>query len=101
MVFPKALSVWFIIMIAEVVHGILRRLFLAPWIGDFPARQRAVFTGAVMILAIAASFIRWIGAVSTGPLLGVGLLWVGLTVAFEHIRASHSPLFAAKGRGVK
>lgn len=84
-VFLKVFSVWFIIMLAEVVHGALRMLFLAPWVGDFMARQLAVFTGSAIILAIAAWFIRWIGAVKTGTLLGVGLLWVGLTLLFEFV----------------
>jgi hypothetical protein len=39
--------VWLLLMAAEVVHGAVRALFLAPAVGDFRARQLAVFSGAL------------------------------------------------------
>jgi hypothetical protein len=48
----RALAVWLLIISAEVVHGTLRTLFLAPLIGDFHARQVSVFTGSAIILTI-------------------------------------------------
>jgi hypothetical protein len=68
---------------AEVVHGIARSLWLEPRVGDFRARQIAVFTGSAMILAIALVFSRWIGARGSRQLLGVGLLWLSLMLGFE------------------
>lgn len=67
----------------EVVHGVLRTLFLAPIVGDFRARQICVFTDSVLILAIACVFINWIRADTHGRLLTIGVLWVGLTLFFE------------------
>jgi len=79
----RALLVWLVIIVAESVHGTLRTLYLAPAIGDFPARRLGVFIGTALIFLIALAFTRWIGAQSRRQLLGIGALWVALTVAFE------------------
>jgi hypothetical protein len=79
----RALLVWLVVIVAESVHGTLRTLYLAPAIGDFPARRVGVFFGSALIFVIALAFIRWIGAQSRRQLLGIGALWVALTIAFE------------------
>lgn len=78
-----AFATWLLIIIAESVHGVMRRIFLVPVLGDGPSRQVGVMIGSAIILAIACAGIRWIGARSLADQLKVGLLWVGLTVAFE------------------
>jgi hypothetical protein len=75
--------VWSCIIIVEVLHGIARTMFLAPAIGDFRARQIAVFTGSFLILIVATSFIRWIRPAHAGEALSVGIVWLVLTLAFE------------------
>jgi hypothetical protein len=79
----RALLVWLVIIMAESVHGTLRTLYLAPAIGDFPARRVGVFIGTAIIFVIALAFTRWVGAQTRRQLLGIGALWVVLTVAFE------------------
>jgi hypothetical protein len=79
----RALAVWVLIAVTESVHGTLRQLFLAPLIGDFRARQISVFTGSVLIFLVGLLLIRWIGASRTRTLLGIGLLWLVLTLLFE------------------
>jgi hypothetical protein len=79
----RGLFVWVIIMVAEVLHGTARVAFLEPSVGDFRARQIAVFTGSAMLLAMTIIFARWIGASSVRQWIGIGLLWLGLTLAFE------------------
>lgn len=81
----KALFVWFLIIVAESIHGTLRQLFLAPLIGDFQARRIAVFTGTLVIFLVTYLLIRWISAPTVKALLGIGLMWVVLTVSFEFI----------------
>ena len=56
----RGVVVWCGIIVVEVFHGIARTLFLAPLVGDFRARQIAVFTGSILILIVARSFIGWI-----------------------------------------
>src|SRR5215204_5905708 len=79
----RAFAVWLVIMAVESAHGTLRELFLAPLVGNFRARQVAVFTGSFLILGVACLCVRWIRAGSTGRLLAVGLLWLFMTLLFE------------------
>jgi hypothetical protein len=79
----RALLVWLVVIAAETAHGVLRGLLLVPLVGDRPARQFGVPVGSLIVLAVAYLFIRWIAAGTTLRLLGVGLLWVVLTVLFE------------------
>lgn len=83
MVFKKSLVVWLLIVLAESVHGVARTLLLEPRLGDFRARQVAVFTGSLLILALVTLLIRWLRPESVRQVLGVGALWVALTIAFE------------------
>jgi hypothetical protein len=79
----RALGAWIILMAVEFIHGALRTIFLAPRVGEFPARQIGVFTGSLLIVAVACLTVRWIGAVGSGSLIRTGSLWLVLTVAFE------------------
>jgi hypothetical protein len=79
----RAFLIWLVIILAESIHGTLRQMFLAPLVGDFPARRIAFFIGMLLIFLIAYLFIRWIDAPSPGALLAVGLLWMILTASFE------------------
>ena len=79
----RAITVWLILIVAEILHGIARGIFLVPHVGEFRSSQIGVFTGSMIILAIAVVFVRWIGATRPAHLLIVGFLWLALTLAFE------------------
>jgi hypothetical protein len=79
----RALSGWLLIALAETVHGTIRQLWIAPLIGDLPARQAGVLVGSAIIFVIAWGLIRWLGCRTFGQQLQVGGLWVVLTVMFE------------------
>jgi hypothetical protein len=83
MLLVRATAVWLVIIAAETVHGTLRAVLLVPLVGDVPARQIGVLIGSLLIFAVACLCVRWIGARTRLQLLGVGLLWVVLTVLFE------------------
>lgn len=82
-VLGRGVVVWLIIMIAEILHGLARKLLLEPRIGDFRARQVSVFVGAAMILAITFVFVRWLKASYLSHFVLLGFMWVGLTLGFE------------------
>ena len=98
----RAFAVWVVLIVVESIHGTLRTLFLAPYVGDFRARQIAVFIASLLILFIAWLFVRWLVGpqvdstrpASTRWLLLTGLLWLALTLAFEfgagHYAFGHS-----------
>jgi hypothetical protein len=79
----RSIVVWLALMLAESVHGALRTRFLTPAMGDFPARRLGVLTGVVLIFLISFALFEWLGARTRAALLGVGALWVALTVVFE------------------
>ena len=79
----RVFAVWVLLVCAEILHGTVRTLFIAPAIGDFRSRQVGVFTGSLLILSIAYFSVRWIGARSTVTLLEVGVVWLVLMVVFE------------------
>ena len=82
-VFLRAIVVWIVIILAETVHGIARIQILEPSVGEFRARQIAVFSGAAIIFLVTRSLIGWIGANGRLDLVAIGLCWVVLTIAFE------------------
>lgn len=82
-VFLRAIVVWIVIILAETVHGIARIQILEPSVGEFRARQMAVFSGAAIIFLVTRSLIGWIGANGRYALVAIGLFWVVLTIAFE------------------
>ena len=79
----KALVIWLLIAVAEVLHGVLRVALLNRRVGDRRARQIGVFSGSVIILVIAWLFVPWIGAARADSLLGIGALWLVLMLAFD------------------
>lgn len=81
----RSFAIWLVLICAEIIHGILRELILAPLVGHFRSNQIGVFTGSVIIISIAYFTIRWIGAKRTRELMTVGFVWLLLTVAFEFL----------------
>ena len=79
----RAFAIWLVTIVAEILHGIARGTFLVPHVGQFRSSQIGVFTGSVIILAVALVFVRWISATRPAQLLMVGLIWLCLTLAFE------------------
>lgn len=80
---PRVVAVWLLLMTVEAVHGTVRALWLATWLGDFRARQLRVLSGSLLIVAVATLTLHWLQARTTRALFQVGALWLLLTVAFE------------------
>jgi hypothetical protein len=79
----KGLVVWVCIIFVEVFHGIARTWFLAPVIGDFRARQVAVFTGSLLIVLVTTVSIGWLRPANIREAASVGFVWLVLTLTFE------------------
>lgn len=79
----RVLLAWLTIAVAESIHGVLRRLYVLPLIGELRAHQVGIVVGCIIIFAIAWASIRWIGARSTSELLKVGAAWMVLMAVFE------------------
>ena len=81
--FGRALLAWLILIAVEILHGTVRAIFLVPVVGDFRSRQIGVFSGSILILAVAYVLFPWLHTTDKRSLISVGVLWVVLTVAFE------------------
>jgi threonine/homoserine efflux transporter RhtA len=79
----KAMAMWLVLLVAMFVNGTVRVLVLQPRLGEHLARQLAVLTGILIILGLTLPFVRSLHRPTARQLLGVGLLWLALTVAFE------------------
>jgi hypothetical protein len=79
----KALAMWLLLLVVMMGNGTVRVLVLQPRLGEAVARQVATLAAIVLVIALSLPFVRWCGRADAGALLGVGALWVGLTLAFE------------------
>ncbi len=78
----RAFLAWVLIIAAESVHGALRRTLLDPDTA-FAVRQISVIVAVLIVFAVTWASSRWMAVRGTGALLGLGLFWVVLTLAFE------------------
>jgi hypothetical protein len=79
----RAVGIWLTLVVVESIHGVMRRLFLEPQIGDLRARQVSVFTGAVLIGLVFWFTLGWLRPQPVRRWWTLGLLWLALTLAFE------------------
>ena len=79
----QALLAWLILAVSMFANGSLRVVVLQPRLGEHLARQVATGSGVLIVFAFALVLVRRLEAPSEIDLLKVGLLWLGLTLAFE------------------
>jgi hypothetical protein len=79
----RASLVWLGILALASLNGALRDLIVAPRIGDTVARAISTVILCGLVLLVTWLSIRWLGPRGPRQALGVGLLWVALTLTFE------------------
>lgn len=79
----KSIVIWLVFIFIESLNGAARIFWLVPLLGDSLAHQVSFVTGSVLILIISTLFIRWLHTSQVPQLLGIGILWLLLTVVFE------------------
>ena len=79
----RAVAVWLGILVLASANGALRDLVLTPRLGDTTARAVSSLVLAGVVVGVARLAIGWIAPPSAAAALGVGALWVALTLAFE------------------
>jgi hypothetical protein len=75
--------VWVILIIAEIIHGILRRMFILPVVGMVVGSQVGVYIGSALIMTIVYCASPYLHFQTARQRLNVGLLWLVLTLIFE------------------
>lgn len=58
MPWTRGLVAWLPIILAETVHGTLRTPYVAPVIGDLPARRLGVLSGTLIIFLVGLALSR-------------------------------------------
>lgn len=82
-VFGKALVVWFGILVLAIANGMLREAVLVPMLGKPGGLIASGIILSALILAVACLVLPWFGRSSMATYLAVGVVWLGLTLAFE------------------
>ena len=81
----KAVWVWLLILPAMIANGIVRETVLVSSFSRTTADIMSAILGIIIILAITGLFFRRVTGISTSTLVGISLIWLVLTVAFEFI----------------
>ena len=79
----KVIAIWTVLLVVAVANGAARVVILEPRLGERMAHQISCATGSLFILLVATALIPALGTTSTPSLLGIGVLWLLLTVTFE------------------
>jgi hypothetical protein len=83
MILIKSIVVWCVFILAESLNGAIRLFWLVPFLGAIRAEQLSFLAGSILVLTIATLFIRWLQASRVSQQLGIGVLWMVLTLGFE------------------
>ncbi|MCF6354009.1 MAG: hypothetical protein L3J26_02730 [Candidatus Polarisedimenticolaceae bacterium] len=81
----KATGIWFVIVLAAIMNGMLREKILVPIIGSNLALPLSGVSLAIIVFVASLIFIPFIGASEAKVYIAIGLFWVVLTLLFEFI----------------
>lgn len=81
----RAIVVWFAVLALASLNGAARQAWLIPRLGPEPGRALSTVILCGLLLLLTWLTIGWIRPASTGQALGVGVLWLVLTLAFEFL----------------
>jgi len=79
----KALLVWLLLMVLAIVNGTVRVKIIVPTTGLTLGLAISTLMLCGLILLATWCTISWMGPASRAQACGIGLCWLGLTLAFE------------------
>ena len=82
-VLVKAAVLWFTILALAMANGIAREKLLVAALGPFAAQVASgiILSACIFLVALAAA--PWYGRLASAQWLGVGALWLAMTLVFE------------------
>ncbi len=90
----KYLIAWLAMLLVAVANGVIRDFTYGRHVDELTAHQLSSASGIVLLGGVMWIFLRRHPPASGRQALGIGLLWMGLTVAFEflffHYLGGHS-----------
>ena len=78
-----AIVVWLAVLALAVLNGGARAAWLIPRLGPGPGRVLSAVSLCLLFFLVTWLTIGWIRPANAGRALWVGVLWLGLTLAFE------------------
>ncbi len=81
--FLRSFFVWFVLLVLAVLNGTFRQAVLLPRFGDGPAHALSTVLLCILIFTVSWFSVDYLRVETTREAWLVGLLWLGLTVAFE------------------
>lgn len=81
----RSLAAWLVMLVVAVVNGAVRDLTYGKRLGELTAHQLSTLTGCTLLGIVMWIFVRLYPLSSAGQAWRLGLLWTGLTVAFEFL----------------
>lgn len=86
----RALAVWLLILLLAVLNGAVRDAWLTPRLGDTVGRGLSSVSLSFVVFLTTALTIPWIRPGSSREAWGIGVLWLGLTLAFEFVAGHYA-----------
>jgi hypothetical protein len=81
----RVLGIWALLAVVMSANGVLRETILRPKLGSPPADVLSAVVGIALILVVTAFGFRRLAGAPLGQLVGISVLLVAITVAFEFV----------------
>lgn len=81
----KYLWLWVPMVFIAIANGAVRQFYYGRCLGELPAHQLSTLTGLLLFGLYIFCVVRLFPPVTATRAVSVGLLWLGLTVAFEFL----------------
>jgi hypothetical protein len=81
----RAIVVWFAVLALASLNGAAREAWLIPRFGDPAGRALSTVILCALVYLTTWLTIGWIHPTRAGEALGIGVLWLVLTLAFEFL----------------
>lgn len=81
----RAAAIWLVLMVLAIANGVTRNALITPRVGEHAGHviSTVILCGLIFLAAWLA--IDWIGPGGARQAFFVGVLWVGMTAAFEFL----------------
>jgi hypothetical protein len=86
----RALVVWVAVLALASINGAAREAWLIPRFGDPLGRALSTVILCALVFLTTWLTIDWIHPASAGEALGIGALWLVLTLAFEFLAGHYA-----------
>lgn len=81
----RAVAVWFVILVLANLNGAARQAWLIPRLGEPAGRVVSTIALSGVVVLLTWLTIRWICPANPSDATRIGVLWLGLTLAFEFL----------------